>query len=244
MKVLISPVSLEEAKIVVQGGCDILDLKNTTEGSLGAQPPYQLKEIVDHFRDTDMICSATLGDLPQKPGTAGLAAYGCAMTGANYVKAGLYGSTNYEEALSMMNSIVKSVRMAGDDILVVGSGYADFRRFGGVSYQDVIRACAEAKADLVMLDTAIKDGQTLTDAMTMEEIKEFVDLGHAAGLKVALAGGVTAKDIPALAELGAEIVGVRGAVCNANDRNSGITLEATTAFMDYVRTIVSSAEPY
>ena len=37
MKVLISPLSLEEAHIVAEGGCDILDIKNVKEGSLGAQ---------------------------------------------------------------------------------------------------------------------------------------------------------------------------------------------------------------
>jgi uncharacterized protein (UPF0264 family) len=34
MKVLISPISLEEARVVIEGGCDILDLKNVKEGSV------------------------------------------------------------------------------------------------------------------------------------------------------------------------------------------------------------------
>lgn len=241
MKVLISPVSLDEARIVAQGGCDILDLKNVAEGSLGAQPPYRIREIVDAFRDSGLICSATLGDLPQKPGTAGLAAYGCAMAGANYIKAGLHGSTSYREALEMMESITRSVRMAGDEIQVVGSGYADFRRFGGVHYRELVDATRDAGADVVMLDTAIKDGRTLTDNMSLDEIAEFIELGHEAGLLVALAGGVVERDVPELARLGVDIVGVRGAVCAANDRTGGITLERVRAFMEYVGSLTESA---
>lgn len=240
MKVLISPISLDEARIVVQGGCDILDLKNVAEGSLGAQPPYRIREIVDEFRDSGLICSATLGDLPQKPGTAGLAAYGCAMTGANYIKAGLHGATDYDDAFAMMDSIVRSVRMVGDELLVVASGYADFRRFGGVHYADIVRAARDAGANVAMLDTAIKDGRTLTDNMTLDEIREFIRLGHEAGLMVALAGGVVAADVPALAEAGADIIGVRGAVCDANNRNSGITLERTRAFMERIRELTDA----
>ena len=85
MKVLISPVSLEEARMVVKGGADILDIKNAKEGSLGAQVPWVIKEIIEEFKDTGIMCSATLGDLPYKPGTAALAALGAASCGVNYV---------------------------------------------------------------------------------------------------------------------------------------------------------------
>ena len=199
MKILISPISLAEAQIVVDGGCDILDIKNVKEGSLGAQPPWVIQEIVKTFTGKGLICSATLGDLPQKPGTAGLAAYGVALCGVDYVKAGLHGSKSYQDALDMMNTIVRAVRSVNDSILVVASGYADFRRFGGVSYQDVVAAASDSQSDVVMLDTAIKDGKTLLDNMSFDEIQEFVDTGHEAGLLVALAGSIKEADIEALA---------------------------------------------
>lgn len=94
MKVLISPVSLEEARVVVAGGADIIDIKNVKEGSLGAQAPWVIQEVVQEFKGQGMLCSATLGDLPYKPGTAALAAYGASLAGADYVKAGLHGATN------------------------------------------------------------------------------------------------------------------------------------------------------
>lgn len=242
LKVLISPISLEEAHIVAEGGCDILDIKNVKEGSLGAQSPWVVQEIVQAFKGNGIICSATLGDLPQKPGTASLAAYGVALCGVNYVKAGLHGSKTYADALEMMQYIQRAVRLVSDDILVVASGYADYRRFGGVSCEDVVAAARDSNCDVVMLDTAIKDGQTLLDNMTMDEIREFVDSGHKAGLLVALAGSITEADVGLLASIGPDIVGVRGAVCDSNDRTLGITLERVKSFMGFSGQFVSDDE--
>ena len=102
MKVLISPVSLEEAASIIEAGADIIDIKNVNEGSLGAQFPWHIAEIVSFIHGHGITASATLGDLPYKPGTAALAAYGAAQCGVNYIKAGLHGLNTYTQALEMM----------------------------------------------------------------------------------------------------------------------------------------------
>lgn len=237
MKVLISPISLNEAKIVMAGGCDILDLKNVKEGSLGAQPPWMLRSIVQELAGKGALLSATLGDLPFKPGTAGLAAFGCANCGVDYVKAGLHGATNREQAASMMIEVVKAVRMVSDDIISVASGYADWKRFGGVSHLDLVHAAHDAGADVAMLDTFMKDGKTLFDALTLDELRAFVELSHSYGMMVALAGSVKREHLEPLAKIGTDIVGVRGAVCSKGDRTTGITLEACNEFMAHARQI-------
>ena len=243
MKALISPVSLEEARAVVAGGADIVDIKNVKEGSLGAQGPWVIKSVVDEFHGQGMICSAALGDLPFKPGTAALAAYGAAHCGADYLKAGLHGITNYEQALAMMEAVVRAVRMVSPDILVVACGYADFRRYGGVSYRDVVQAAIDANCDVAMLDTAIKDGKTLFDALTLDEMREFVDLAKDGGLMVALAGSVKKEHIEALVDIRPDIVGVRGAVCDGGDRTNGITRDKVEAFMAYFRSVCPERGP-
>ena len=62
-------------------------MKNPKEGSLGANFPWIIKEISDYA--VDVIVSATIGDVPYKPGTESLAAFGSAVSGSNYVKVGL-----------------------------------------------------------------------------------------------------------------------------------------------------------
>ncbi|THB77811.1 MAG: hypothetical protein D6B25_05875 [Desulfobulbaceae bacterium] len=235
MKVLISPISLEEARIVVKGGCDIVDIKNVKEGSLGAQGPWVTKAICEEFKDEPVLCSAALGDLPNIPGTIALASYGAAHCGADYLKAGLYGATNYEEALAMMSASVKAINMVSEDIIKVACGYADFKKFGGVSAMDIVKVAKDSGSDVAMLDTKIKDGSTLFDNLSVQELKDFVNLSHEYGLKTALAGSVRQEHMGMVYDIGCDIIGVRGAVCDGNDRTCKITEKGVSDFVASVR---------
>lgn len=235
MKVLISPITIEEAKQVVEGGCDIVDIKNVGEGSLGAQAPWVIKEIVDTFKGKGVVTSAALGDLPNKPGTIALAAFGAAHTGADYLKAGLYGAKNYDDALNMMDKIVRSINMVDENIIKVACGYADYHRFGGVSPLDAVKAAKESGADAVMLDTAIKDGKNLFDAMSVVELKEFIDAAKDVNLLTALAGSVGVDHMNDVFDIDPHIIGVRGAVCDTGNRNLGVKKERVAEFVARVR---------
>ena len=231
MHVLISPVSLEEAASILDAGVDIIDVKNVNEGSLGAQFPWHTKRVVELAQTRGIKTSATLGDLPYKPGTAALAALGAAHCGVTYIKAGLHGMSTYDQARDMMEAVRQAVRMIGDDIDVVASGYADYRRFGGLDTHDLVMAARDAQCDVVMVDTAIKDGKTLFDALSIEEIHDFIRLGHDAGLRVALAGSIKAEHASLLLKLNPDIIGVRGAVCEGVDRKTRISPEKTREFI-------------
>lgn len=242
MKILISPVSLEEAAAIVEGGADIIDIKNIREGSLGAQFPWLVREVSDFVHARGLIASATLGDLPYKPGTAALAAYGAACCGVDYVKCGLHGAKNYGEAFNMMKAVAKAIRCVSNAITVVAAGYADYRRFGGLRLSDLVCAAADTKCNVVMIDTAIKDGKTLFDVLSFEEICDFVSLGHAAGMEVALAGSVKFEHAELVATSGADIVGVRGAVCEGKDRSTSISARKTREFCEHIRKCSRSVE--
>ncbi len=231
MKVLISPTSVEEAATVSEAGTDILDIKNTKEGSLGAQMPWILRDVVRAYGGRQMLISATLGDLSFKPGTAALAAFGAASCGANYLKAGLWQIANYAEARELMEAVLKATRMVSDDIIVVAAGYADFKRFNGLDYRTLIQAAADSGSDAVMLDTLIKDGKGLFDALTLDELAEFVSLAKERNLLVALAGSVNKEHLADLASIGTDIVGIRGAVCPQADRSLGIQKHLVREFM-------------
>jgi uncharacterized protein (UPF0264 family) len=235
MKVLISPVSLEEAASIIEAQADIIDIKNVNEGSLGAQVPWTIAEIVDYIHGNGVTASATLGDLPYKPGTAALAAYGVAHCGVNYIKAGLHGLNTYAQALEMMDAIRRAVRMVSPDAKVVASGYADYRRFNGLTTWDLVRAAKAAQCDVVMVDTAIKDGKTLFDVLTLDEINDFVGMAKEANLQVALAGSIKAEHAEELLKIQPDIIGVRGAVCGGTDRYSKISVEKTKAFLGLFR---------
>jgi uncharacterized protein (UPF0264 family) len=216
-------MNIVEARAALAGGADILDVKNPKEGSLGANFPWAIRAVVD-LAGGRVPVSATIGDLDYKPGTASLAALGAAISGADYVKAGLLGVKTQSQAEKMLEGIVKAVKDFDPSKKVVAAGYSDYSRAGCVSPMLLPAAAAKAGADLVMVDTAIKDGRPTFEFMSEQELKDFISLGHAEGLEVALAGTIGFEHLEMLKRLTPDIIGVRGIVCGG-DRRSAIRAE-------------------
>src|SRR5262249_12529444 len=148
----------------------------------------------------------------------------------DYFKAGIYGPKTYEEALDLLTAIVQTVRALSPQTRIVAAGYADWRRFDGIAPYPLVSAAKDADVDVVMVDTAIKDGTTLFDVMSFDEIRRFVQQARDCGLQVALAGSLKETHLPQLAQLAPDIIGVRGAVCAQGDRRAGITAGALSGF--------------
>ncbi len=222
MKLLVSPVSVEEAKIAKLGGADIIDVKNPSEGSLGANFPWVIKAVKKAVGNVPV--SATIGDFTYKPGTASLAALGAASAGAEYIKVGLYDIRTKEEAMDMLVNIVRSVKSYDKNKKVVAAGYSDYMRINSISPLELPLIGKEAGVDVVMVDTGIKDGRSTFEFLTEEELKEFVSSARKLGLQTALAGTIKFEDMPLLKEISPDIIGVRGCVCGG-DRDSTIKKE-------------------
>ncbi|MFI9726177.1 (5-formylfuran-3-yl)methyl phosphate synthase [Streptomyces sp. NPDC052092] len=222
MLLLISPDGVEEALDCAKAAehLDIVDVKKPDEGSLGANFPWVIREIREAV-PADKPVSATVGDVPYKPGTVAQAALGAVVSGAGYIKVGLYGCTTPDQGIEVMRAVVRAVKEHNPDALVVASGYADAHRIGCVNPLAVPDIAARSGADAAMLDTAVKHGTRLFDHVPPDVCAEFVRLTHASGRLAALAGSVRQDDLAELTRIGTDIVGVRGAVCEGGDRNAG-----------------------
>jgi len=220
MRLLVSPMNLVEAQAALDGGADIIDVKNPKEGSLGANFPWTIRAVADLARRGKVPLSATIGDLDYKPGTASLAALGAAFSGADYVKAGLLGVKSADQAEEMMTAIVRAVKDYDSGKRVVASGYSDFARASSISPLLLPAAAAKAGADVVMVDTAIKDGRPTFDFMSERDLQQFIDLGHDEGLEVAIAGSIAFGHLELLIRLQPDIIGVRGIVCGGDRRSA------------------------
>ena len=223
MRLLVSPMNMEEAHAALAGGADILDVKNPKEGSLGANFPWVIRSVADLARGKVPV-SATIGDMEFKPGTASLAALGAASSGADYVKAGLLGVKTCDQAEEMLKAIVRAVKDLDPKKKVVASGYSDYLRVGSISPMLLPAAASEAGADVVMVDTAIKDGKPTFDFMGEKDLADFIELGHSNDLEVALAGSIGFPHLETLVRLQPDIIGVRGIVCGG-DRRSAVKEE-------------------
>ncbi|MFN3384240.1 MAG: (5-formylfuran-3-yl)methyl phosphate synthase [Archaeoglobaceae archaeon] len=233
MLVLVSPKDLSEALEAIEGGADIIDVKNPAEGSLGANFPWVIRDIASIAKRFKKEVSATTGDMPFKPGTASLAALGAAIAGADYVKIGLYGVKNEEEAEEMVRAVVKAVKDYDDAKRVVIAGYGDFYRINSIDPLKLPEISAKHGADVVMVDTAIKDGTSIFDHMKLENMRKFVKMAKENGMLCALAGNLGWDHLETLKELSPDIIGVRTMVCESG-RNSKIKRELVKKLKELV----------
>ncbi|MHA1932892.1 MAG: (5-formylfuran-3-yl)methyl phosphate synthase [Promethearchaeota archaeon] len=223
IQLLISPKTIEEAKIVISSQVDIIDCKNPDEGSLGANFPWIIKEMKEMLpKNFSQLLSATIGDFPNLPGSASLAALGAAASGADIVKVGLKGPKNIEEGINLMKNVVKAVKNYNKDIKVVTAGYADYARMeSSLDFLAIPTITAKSGADIAMLDTYIKDGKGLFDFLNVKQLIEFKKKAHDLNLKVALAGNLRNSVLSKIRRINPEIIGVRSMVCEGHDRNNG-----------------------
>jgi len=219
MKLLVSPRDVEEAKAVIRGNADIIDVKNPKEGSLGANFPWiikSIKELVEKEKGEGVKLSAAIGDFDYKPGTASLAALGAASAGAEYIKVGLFKIKTRQEAIDLLTGVVKAVKSFDPTKEVVAAFYSDYKRINSLSPFEIMEIGEEVDIDVAMVDTGIKDGRSTLEFLSAEELKTFVSESKALGLETALAGSLTFEDLPAIKEINPDIIGVRGMVCGGN----------------------------
>ena len=223
MRLLVSVTDAREARVAVEGGVDIVDIKNPVEGSLGAPGPRVI-ELVREVVPPERPVSAAIGDLPNLPGTAALAALGAARSGAAYVKVGLWGTSTTEEAVALLRAVSDAV---DGGATVIAAAYADARRLPGgpLPPAAVVEAARQAGVGGCLLDTGVKDGRGLFEWLTPEVLEALVAEGHAAGLEMALAGALRAEDLATVRATGADIVGVRSAACRDGRRTAPLDAE-------------------
>jgi (5-formylfuran-3-yl)methyl phosphate synthase len=218
VKLLVSVVDAGEARAAAAAGADIVDVKNPAEGSLGAPAPAVI-EGVRAAVSAQLPVSAAIGDMPNLPGTAALAALGAARCGAAFVKVGLWGVAAEADAIALLRAVADAVT-AVPGVVVVACGYADARRVAQAPLAPELlpRVAQAAGVGICLLDTAIKDGRGLLDWLAPDALEPLVAGAHAAGLQVALAGALRAEDLPMVRATGADIAGVRSAACGDGRR--------------------------
>ena len=215
MQLLVSPSTIDEAKR--SAAADIIDVKNPSEGSLGANFPWVIREIKTL---SSKPLSAAIGDFDYKPGGAALAAYGAACAGADYVKIGLAFSGR-EKARDVIGAVVKAVKEEFPYKYVVIAAYSDYQRMHSISPFEMAPLAADCGADVAMVDTGIKDRQSTFAFMNEDQLRSFTQTNKKLGLRTALAGALKFEDMEALKRINPDIIGVRGMVCGG-DRNATV----------------------
>jgi hypothetical protein len=236
MRLLVSVVSAEEAERAVAGGADVVDVKDPGEGALGAPAPRVLSEVSRAVGGSAPL-SVALGDLPDLPHTAALAARGAVLDGAAYVKVGLRAVRELDRAVAMMSAVLDAV---GDQVAVIAAAYADA---GALDPPALAPAWLPALVERTgiagaLVDTFIKDGRGLYAWLSEAELADLIARTRGAGGSFAIAGQLRLGE---LRRVDADLVGVRSAVCRGGDRSGELDADLVAAAVAELRTLAPTS---
>jgi uncharacterized protein (UPF0264 family) len=171
--------------------------------------------------------SVTLGVVPNQIGTVAMAAYTAGVLEATSVKVG-FMKTDYAAAVETLLACREALE--GFDTKLIGSLFADNPLYDGLDAEHMVPLARDGKCDGFLVDTLTKDGRNLFDFIEEEQLREMVLEGKGLGMSTALSGHVRIEDLDELARINPDIVGVRGAVCQKGDRQSGVHRDAVAEF--------------
>jgi uncharacterized protein (UPF0264 family) len=206
MRLLVSVANAADAAAALAGGADLIDAKDPTGGALTAVAPEEFSAICGAVAGARPV-TAALGTAAEEDAVE-RAAREFGQAGARFVKIGFAGIASGERVGLLTKAAVRGARTGGSGHCgVVAVAFADADRAAGP-------AAARAGAEGLLLDTADKSGPGLRGLMEAAALAAFVSSVREAGLFVALAGQLTAADLPFVRDAGADIAGVRGAACD------------------------------
>ena len=160
--------------------------------------------------------SAALGDLASAAEAEALArAY--AFAGASFAKIGFAGMTSPARVEQILTAAVHGAAERPESIAtcaIVAVAYADARGVDAIEADALIQCAVRSGVRGVLLDTAMKEGPGLGELVEPAWLKTWVADARSAGLWVALAGKLTEDDVALARDADADIIGVRGAVCD------------------------------
>lgn len=204
-ELLVSVRSAAEARSAVAGGAGVIDVKEPVRGSLGRAEVGVVEEVLDAVAGQRPV-SAALGELREWVGET----VPVSLERLAFVKWGLAGAArDWRDQVDQLRRRVESASACR----VVLTAYADHGRAEGPSPVEVCRHAIAQRYAVMLVDTFGKDGTTLLDWLSVEEVGRLVAECREGGVGIALAGSLGLRDVETLLPLRPDWFAVRGAVC-------------------------------
>jgi uncharacterized protein (UPF0264 family) len=235
---LVSVRDAAEAAEAVEGGADIIDVKEPRQGSLGRAEPaaaVAVARVVAARRPWTMACGelggqsgGEVGGEAEATGVAAISRHldrvwsllaGGALPPAA-VKIGLAGAAGTDWRRRLL-TVFESLPFDSERVAVA---YADWALARAPTPGEVIAAAAGLGCSTLLIDTFDKSSGGLFDCCQPGLPAVWVAAARAAGLQVAVAGRISQDDIPAAWGLRPDVVALRSAVC-FNGRDGRVQAE-------------------
>ncbi len=234
-KLLVSVRNPQEARLAIEGGAEIIDIKEPSRGSLGKADDGVIAEIALAVRELDQAfpISVALGELHEWEAAQNPPRLPKEIA---FVKLGLAGFGNdmeWGEKWRHFRDRFQTVNPHSPGWVMVS--YADWESAKAPHPEELIAAAISFGCQAVLLDTFRKDGRSLLDILPWEELLEIQAATHRRELPLAVAGSLRTADLTHVRLLSPEIVAIRSAACREGIRDGSICPIAVRQFRDSLR---------
>jgi len=218
-KLLVSVRNPQEALAALDGGADLIDVKEPHRGALGAADREVVAAVVRTIAGR-VPTSAALGELVALEADQPTASTGSALT-TNFVKIGLSGCTRWHDWPRRWQAALSTLP---GDIQRVAVVYADWESCGAPEPFAVLRHAVEIGCAAILVDTYEKTRGGLVDLWNLAYLARYLAAVRSERLLTVVAGSLQAPTLASVASLRPDYVAVRGAVCRG-DRTGAIDTE-------------------
>lgn len=217
---LVSVRNAVEALAALEGGADVIDVKEPDRGSLGPADSATIAAIIDAVAGRAPVTAAAgeLVDLIRGE-------HMHLPAGIELFKIGLAGCRDLPHWKSRWLQTIDSIWAAPSAIAhAVAVVYADWRTAKAPAPEEVLAAAVDSGCPALLVDTWDKSSGGLFDHWTTQDICTLMQAAHARSLLFVLAGSLAGSSLTQAARLMPDLVAVRGAACDSG-RTSDVSAD-------------------
>lgn len=225
-QLLVSVRDVREAEICRRLGVDWIDLKEPAGGSLGAPSLGVAQNLSAFLRDFPKR-SVALGELCSLDKATALALgqiFPVAKVGLSQSAQGRRWQRQLEDFANEMPA----------DLVPVA--YADWKLCDAPAPEAVLEWACSHSSRFMLIDTFLKNGQSLLDHLMVKQLEEIVESAHEACVGVVLAGSLSKNSLTRIRHIPCAAIAVRGAVCREH-RSGAIDEELVRQWVASMQTL-------
>jgi (5-formylfuran-3-yl)methyl phosphate synthase len=222
-KLLVSVRDAVEAKIALDAGVDLIDIKEPRHGSLGKADDKVIGEIAQVVGQRRPL-SAALGELADYTDDC-LAQFSLPRS-IRFAKIGLarcQSSSAWPRRLAML------WRRLPPNVGRIAVIYVDWRAAAAPSPEAVLQQATELGCRGILIDTFDKANPGLTALWSPKQLRDIALTARKSGFITVFAGRISTGDLAQLLPHQPDYIAIRGAVCHP-DRNGMIEAARICAF--------------
>lgn len=225
-QLLISVTNIDEARIALENGVDVLDLKDPSDGALGALDIQEVNKINAYVNHKTLV-SATIGNIKfhssDDLNTALARIRTLILAGVDIIKIGFFDNQVPENRSKNVQQLEISAELL---LAIQAMCLSKTIKFVAVLFAEntyeahFIDGLLTIGFEGLMIDTMVKNGQSAMHFNNHDQFKSIADCAHAKGYWFGIAGSLQPQDIALVKYLKPTYIGFRGAACDGNDRKN------------------------